>query len=452
MKAIVFVLGLAYLVLGHADASALNVGLDILTGAVDIISNVFGVVDFFEKRDTPEGVTQADLDKLKNDILQQMDYMLDYYKTEIILGLTLQIEVGRFKETISRLKSSLEDLKNLILARNKSEENMYKALFKQRFDEHDVIVEIRKLPDLLTATIPELSRPLTKLILDTTKCNMTAIIKFEKFYAHLIFDAMTLHFIYGWISNHSNYFVKQYWDNKLPQIQETVDDMENVCINTFDTYVDDEVKVNVSIDTILANSIQKYPWKTIDVFDFPPENSFKEHYHRSLPRKCLFWNDGQNSFSNRIIMMLDKDIVVPLWNQTDVQAALQRNTNLFIKSVNDPLAAQALYNATMEFVNDLNFIPKAIIVYYVSAEPKSFVRTILDPLSISAHFAIPAEDGGFYHAHVYPEIWNNFSSYLNSYTGNDNVDAATSSMHPHRASTLEVFIMVLVVVLSLYRR
>lgn len=448
----IVVLMLVFRLAGDTDASVLSAGMGVLKASIDIFGAASQVVDFFEKRDTPVGVTQAELDKLKTDILQQMDYMLSNYKGEIILALTLQEEVGRLKETTSRIQSSLEDLKNLMLARNKSEETIYKALFKQRYEEHDIIVEIRKLAGLLTETIPELSKPLKDLILDSTKCNMTAIVEFEKFYARLISDAVTLQLVYGWISNHSSYFVQQYWDTKLPYIQTTFQDMENVCIATFDDYVDDDVKLNVSTETIFDNSKQRYPWKTIDVFDFPPKNSFKYHYHRSLPQKCLFWNDEPNSFRNRIMVMLDKDIVVPLWNQTDVQAALQRNISLFKKSINGPLAAQDLYKATERFVNDLNFIHKALIVFYVPPEPESFVKTILDPLSIAAHLAVPDNAGGFYHAYVYPEIWNNFSSYLNSYTGNKEpvVSAAVAWMHPHHLSTLEALCMVWAVLLSLY--
>lgn len=157
-------------------------------------------------------------------------------------------------------------------------------------------------------------------------------------------------------------------------------------------------------------------------------------------------------------MMLDKDIVVPLWNQTDVQAALQRNASLYKKSINGSMAAQALYNATMEFVNDLNFIPKAIIVFYVPPEPESFVKTIRDPLSISAKFSVSDGKKGFYHVYVYPEIWNNFSTYLKSYTGNEELytgneepeaNGAISWMRPHNLSTLGVLYIVLAVVLTL---
>ena len=450
LKIDVVALILLFRLAGDADASVLSVGMGVLQAAVDIFGIAVDVVDFFEQRDTPAGVTQADLDKLKLDILKKMDYMLSNYKAEIILALQLQEEVGRLKETTSRIQSSLEDLKNLMLARNKSEEKIYKALFKQRFDEHDIIVEIRKLAGLLTEIIPELSEPLKDLILDTTKCNMTAVVEFENFYARLISEAVTLQLVHGWISNHSSYFVQQYWDNTLPHIQTTFHDMENVCIDTFDHYVADEVKLDVSAETIFDNSKQRYPWKTIDVFDFPLKNSFKEHYHRSLPRKCLFWNYDPTSFRNRILVMIDKTTVVPLWNKTDVEAALKRNASHFKTTIKDNSAAQALYNATMEFVNDLNFIPKAIIVFYVPPEPESFVETILDPLSISAHFSVLDDIGGFYDIYIYPEIWNNFSSYLKSYTGNEEpvVSSAVSWMHINRPSSLEALCMILAVVLS----
>lgn len=450
LKIDVFVLILLFRLAGDADASVLSVGMGVLQAAVDIFGIAVDVVDFFEKRDTPAGVTQADLDKLKTDILEQMDYMLSNYRAEIILALTLQEEVGRLKETISRMQSSLEDLKNLMLVRNKSEEIIYKARFKQRYDEHGVIVEIRKLPALLTESIPELSKPLKDLILDTTKCNMTAVVEFEKFYARLISDAVTLELVYEWVSNNSWYFVQQYWDNNLPHVQKTFHDMENVCIATFDNYVTDEVKLNVSTETIFDNSKQRYPWKTTDVFDFPPENSFKELYQRSLPQKCLFWNDDPTSFRNRILVMIDKTTVVPLWNKTDVETALQRNASQFKTTIKDDSAAQALYNATMGFVNDLNFIPKAIIVFYVPPEPESFVETILDPLSICAHFSVPDDKGGFYHVYVYPEVWNNFSSYLKSYTRNEEpvVSAAVSWMQINRPSSLEALCIILAVVFS----
>lgn len=101
----VVILILSVRLAGDADASVLSAGMGALKASVDIFGIAFQVVDFLEKRDTPAGVTQEELDKLKTDILEQTDFMFSNYKAEIIRALTLQGEVGRLKETISSIQS-----------------------------------------------------------------------------------------------------------------------------------------------------------------------------------------------------------------------------------------------------------------------------------------------------------------------------------------------------------
>ena len=126
--------------------------------------------------------------------------------------------MGRLKDIVSVVRSSLADLDLYFKATNGTEED-YKKLYQNRFEEHDVIVQIRKLPSLLSDTVPELSKPLKYLILDTTKCNMTSIVEFEYFYANLISHAITLQFAYTEFANLNLDFVQEYWDTNLDQVQ-----------------------------------------------------------------------------------------------------------------------------------------------------------------------------------------------------------------------------------------
>ena len=200
------------------SVTVLKIGFQVFEKALNIFKTGRSIADFFNKKETDPGITEEDLARLKDDILQEVEQMLAISESNIILVLTLQEEVGRLKDIVSVVRSSLADLDLYFKATNGTEED-YKKLYQNRFEEHDVIVQIRKLPTLLSDTVPELSKPLKYLILDTTKCNMTSIVEFEYFYANLISHAITLQFAYTEFANLNIDFVQEYWDTNLDQVQ-----------------------------------------------------------------------------------------------------------------------------------------------------------------------------------------------------------------------------------------
>lgn len=419
----------------HSEQKAskvLKTGFQVFEKAIDIFSAGLGIADFLDKRESNSGLTEEDLDRLKNDILKKVEQMLAISESNIILFLNLQEEVARLKDINSVVKSSLADLDYYIKAEDETEKVKYKALFLKRFEEHDVVVEIRKLPALLSDTIPELSKPLKYLILDTTKCNMTSILEFEQFYANLISNAVALQFVYTETSNLNLDYVQDYWNIALNGTQNTFDEMENVCIDKFEESVSKEILEDLSAEDLHKNTKERYNWKYNDVFEYQPGTSYKFHYFISLSdeqKQFLFWNKGARSI-NRIVIFGDKNTTVPQWKRKHIQALLQAYTGLFQAAAKGPNAAKDLGRAIGTFINNINFIYKCIVVFYDDQSPN--IKVLIDhPLSPAACVSIYASDqAGYYQACVYPEIWNDFASYLNAYTEikghKDAISAATA--------------------------
>ena len=283
-------------------AKALKIGFQVFEKAISIFKTGLSIADYFDKSEPDSGLTVEDLQKLRNDIIQQVEHMLQISENNIILALTLQEEVGRLKHIVSVVRSSLADLDYYLKAENEPEKLKYKELFLKRFEEHDVVVEIRKLPVLLSDNVPELSKPMKYLILDTTNCNMTSIIEFEQFYAKLISSAVTLQLVYTEISDLNLDYVQAYWDNMIDNVQNTFDEMENVCIDKFEVSVSKEILEDIPPKDLQKNNKERYNWKWNDVFEYQPFTTNEWHYVISLPGKqikirsefirhinCSFW-------------------------------------------------------------------------------------------------------------------------------------------------------------------
>ena len=264
---------------------SLKTGFQTFEKDIDVFSTGLAIADFLDNQELDSGLTGEDREKLKDDILQKIAKMLETSETNTILALTLQEEVGRLRDTVSVVRSSLADLDYYLKAENGANELKYKDLFLKRFVEHGVIIEIRKLPDLLTDTAPGLPKPLKSVVLDTTECNMTSVVEFEQVYANLISKAVTLQLVYTKFTELNLDYVKDYWDNLLPGVQNTFDDMENVCIDKFEESVSREIIEDVPVEKLHNNNKERYNWKWNDVFQYQPVASSKWHYFVSPPRK-----------------------------------------------------------------------------------------------------------------------------------------------------------------------
>ena len=127
----------------------------------------------------------------------------------------------------------------------------------------------------------------------------------------------------------------------------------------------------------------------------------------------LFMN-GRSGDRNRIIVFGDKNTTVR-WNRETVQVLLKMNAGQFQVAAKGPNAAKDLGQAIGTFVNKISYIYKRIIVfYYELPNIKVFIDRPLSPVAcVHVH---AADKVGNYYACVYPEIWNDFASYLNAYT------------------------------------
>ena len=145
----------------------------------------------------------------------------------------------------------------------------------------------------------------------------------------------------------------------------------------------------------------------------------------------FYWNGGTGDF-NRIIVFGDKNTTVPRWDKIAVQNQLWANASMLQEAAKGPNAAKDLGQAVGTFINNIDFIYKCIVVFYDDQLPH--IKVLIDTsLSTAACVSIYAsEKGGNYRACVYPEIWNDFASYLNAYTeieiDQDSVSAAALSV------------------------
>ena len=144
--------------------------------------------------------------------------------------------------------------------------------------------------------------------------------------------------------------------------------------------------------------------------------------------KFLFWNGGIGDM-NRIIVFGDKN-KTKVWDKEAVEIALRENVWVFQKVTKGPNAAKDLYQAIGSFINGINFIYKCIVVFYYDRMPHTKVL-IDNPLSPAACVNTYAADNvGTYHACVYPEMWSNFTSYLNEYSDQQMTDPDQQMIDP----------------------
>lgn len=396
---------------------------------LSVFNTALSIVDLVKNEDA--GLTQADLNDLKNDVLQDIEKLVEQTESSIILNVMLQNGVRRLENIKNVIQSSIDDLEYYLKTETEEAQNSYRDLFTTRYEEHDVILHIRDLPTLLTDTIPELSQSMISLIWDATNCNMTTIMNFEIFYGNLVSEAVTLEYAYTRFKNESQMnVVEADWNDRLTTIQTAYQSMESECVDRFSDSITKEIKQDVSLEALYRNSNERYNWRWSDAYQYKPQaNAHTWNYFVSLAdENFLFWNED-TSGSIRIMVFGDKNAVALHWNKTDVQSDLEANLDNFQKNLwaigED--TAKALCKSVGTFVNDeLSFIYKGIFILY---EDSNYRVTVLteEQQSPAAHVAVPLRSGnGVFHIYVYPEIWNNFTSYSKMYNVHElsNLNAA----------------------------
>ena len=162
----------------------------------------------------------------------------------------------------------------------------------------------------------------------------------------------------------------------------------------------------------------------------------------------LFW-DEDTSGSIRIMVFGDKNTTVLNWDKADVQSDLEANVENFQKNlfVIGEDTALALGKNVAIFINDINFIYKGIFIFY---EDSNYPITVLsdEHHSPAAHVAVPiVNENGVFHIYVYPEIWNNYTSYEKLYNVHElsNINAADTIVQLGLAVPCVTFMIALIV-------
>ena len=290
---------------------------------------------------------QAQLEEVRRGI----ERMIKSSTTDIKREITLQNKLNRIESIVKEMQSLVIDMKNYVLADNEIDRESYRILFLERFDQR-VVAMIRELPGLLTYTIPGLSVPLVDLILDTSKCNMSAIHNFQLFYADLLSAGTTLQFVFRELSNITSEDVEHFWNESLPGVQDQFDNMEKTCKEKLPEYASDEIKQNIEADVMYRKCKERYTWAWCDVLYYPQMGTYQFHYQTSVAG-FMFWNGASSSGRNQVMIIGDNDEEYNTWDPKEVSTALSSNGDTFRSVVDgseDSSAAMKIGKAVEEFV------------------------------------------------------------------------------------------------------
>ena len=96
------------------------------------------------------------------------------------------------------------------------------------------------------------------------------------------------------------------------------------------------------------------------------------------------------------------------WDKSVVQTHLEANVDILKENSN--WNAKTLATNVGKLINDINFVYTAIICLYgvLDTPPTVIIDEQNSPV---AQVFVPISGDAGYYAYVYPEIWNNFTSY-----------------------------------------
>ena len=367
-----------------SESKSLTV-LNIFKAVFDIFKPGFKIIDAIRKQNSGfiEDV-KTELERVRKDI----DRMVRISTTEIIREITLQNKLDKIETTVYELKSLLIDLKNYVLAENTLDRLNYESLFLERYDQR-VVAMIRSLPELLSYTVPGFSEPLADLILNHSRCNMTAIHAFQMFYVQILSDGFTLQLVFREFLQITSSDVEDFWIANLPKVQERFDSMEETCKERLPQYAVDEIKQNIDVDVMFEQFKERYTWAWSDVFYYPPMGTYQFHYHKAV-KDCMFWNGASSAGRNQILVIGDNDNNVHGWAPVEMSSALASNHETFksvIKWSDDNSAAKKVGEAVEKFVKKKGFSIGTIIVFFDAKGLGNFSR-IIDNGSLGAYVGL----------------------------------------------------------------
>ena len=277
------------------EQGILAIGTALFSVGLSIFNTGMSIVELLNEEEKVP--TQADLDKLKADLLQDIGSMIKETESSIIINVKLQISVNRLQTIKSAIKSSLDDLNEYLKTNTASDQNTSKNWFVERFDEHDLIVYIRELSTLLTDNIPELSQSMISLIWNLTNCNMTSVMLIETFYANLVSEAATLEYAYTKFKNMRLDVIEDEWIERLETIQRSFDTMDNECVDRFLPSMTEEFNQNITLEDLKRQSNERYIWRWNDIFEYEPLSAESYAWFYFVTLKGNITNSNLNMFA-----------------------------------------------------------------------------------------------------------------------------------------------------------
>lgn len=351
----------------------------------DIFKIGLEVVDLIRKQN--EGSVE-DLKAELEAVQREMERMIAASTTAIIQEITLQNKLERIENIVNQLQSLLIDVNNYVLADNEGDRQNYKNLFLERFD-GTAVAMIRSLPELLSYTIPGLSKPLLALIRDKSRCNMTAIDGFQLFYNGLLSAGCTTQFVFRELSNITLADVEKFWSEHIPYVQRQFEELEKTCKERLPENAAKDIKQTISAKVMFENCKKRYTWAWCDVLYYPPMGTFQFHYHTSVP-DFIFWNGASSSGRNQVMAIESADKKVKQWNAKEMNKALASNYDSFRSGIDgseDSSAAKKVGNAVEEFVKKKGFLFLAVVVFFYSNDLGN-VSQVVDKDSPVAYVSI----------------------------------------------------------------
>lgn len=298
-----------------------------------------------------------DDDKL-NKAFAVLSARIDSSKADIITNVMLQSKLELIDDALIAMHSSLIDLKEILLAKTKSEREQLERIFVHRFEEHDVIKHIRFLPDILEYKIPGTSSNLVDLFADNTRCNMTAISEFQHFYTKLLSDGISLDVVHILLTSNLTLNVTiEDWRIQIDMVSRVLDNQVKHCISKFSDYENEDIQAANDAVTLWTNNGNRYPWIKCDVMFLKPFGTFQFLYIKHT-EDHLFW---YRSDLNKIAIFYNK-------NETKRDPAILANATEKFKSaiqgMSDENAAKNVGIAVEDHLKVQGYSVKALVVFF----------------------------------------------------------------------------------------
>jgi hypothetical protein len=302
-----------------------------------------------------DGPHRMDNSAIVKKLQERISASTETFKT----SLGLSAKLGLIDDTVIDIHSSLADIINILEAKTPTERDEYSKLFVKRFEDNDLIKYIRFLPELLTYSIPGAQSKLIDLLADNTRCNMTALDAFRKFYVNLLSEGISIHLLYLHLSTKLplNKTIAK-WDASLEGIATIFDRKQASCMMKFPVLAQEDVNNAVDAVTLWSDNKQRYPWKTSDVMFLKPYGTFQFLYHKSRENH-LFWQ--KTSTRNKIAVFNDinETLILP-----EVFVNVSETIKSSIEGEWDDNAAQHVGLAVEKLLNDQGLTINAIVVFF----------------------------------------------------------------------------------------